>query len=262
MRASAFALVALCLSLAPAAGASAYPGDPGYPDDPNYSDNPNYSGYTNRPNDYGYSGYSGYSRYSNDQDYSGEGGRSARVEPGLNQAVLTEINYVRAHPAAFAQKLRRYRQQFQGRLVYDGYSQRMTNEGVAAVDEAIAFLERQRPLPALSTSSPLAHAAADHVSDQGARGSIGHISSAGLTPAQRMRRYGAMAGVMAETISYGESTAEGVVRSFIVDDGVRDRGHRADVFDGYLRYAGVACGAHRVYRAMCVVDFSGPLTAR
>jgi uncharacterized protein YkwD len=260
MRASAFALAALCLVLAPAAGASAYPGDPGYPDDPNYSVNPDYSSTPGYGDDYGYSGYSRYPGYSNYPDYSGEAARpAARPEPGLNQAVLAEINYVRAHPAAFAQKLRRYRQEFRGRLVYDGYSQRMTNEGVAAVDEAIAFLERQRPLPALSASSPLAHAAADHVYDQGARGSIGHISSSGQTPAQRMRRYGSTAGVTAETIAYGETTAEGVVRAFIVDDGVRDRGHRADVFDGYLRFAGVACGSHRVYRAMCVVDFSGPL---
>ena len=243
MRASAFACLAIFLALAPTAGAAGYPGYSGY------SDYPNYPSYPNAP-DY--------------PDYSDQGAPAARTDVGLNRAVLAEINYVRAHPAAFAQQLRRYRQQFQGRLVYDpnGYGQRMTNEGVEAVDEAIAFLERQRALPALVASIPLARAAADHVSDQGQRGSIGHISSSGQTPAQRIRRYGAMAGVTAETISYGETTAEGVVRAFIVDDGVRDRGHRADVFDNYLRFAGVACGAHRVYRAMCVVDFSGPLTAR
>jgi len=179
----------------------------------------------------------------------------------MDREVLAEINDVRAHPAAFAQTLRRYRGMFEGRLLRNpqGYGDRMTNEGVAAVDEAIVFLERQKPLPALTSSALLARAATDQVQDQGPRGLVGHISSNGASPADRVRRYGPMRGVVAESIAYGETTAEGVVRAFVVDDGVRNRGHRADVFDPYLRFAGVACGPHRAYRAMCVIDFSGPL---
>jgi uncharacterized protein YkwD len=186
-----------------------------------------------------------------------------RIQAGMDRAVLAELNYVRAHPSGFARDLRLYREQFDGRVLRNpqGFGDRMTNEGVEAVDEAIRFLERQAPLPPLSVSPPLSRAAADQVRDQGPLGSIGHFSSTGASPADRVRRYGPMRGVVAESISYGEVTAEAVVRAFVVDDGVRNRSHRTDVFDPYLRYAGVACGPHRTYRAMCVVDFSGPLSA-
>ena len=185
---------------------------------------------------------------------------AAQEEPALDREVLTGINQARTDPAAPARELQACRQLYRGRVVHDPqeFGDRLTAEGVSAVDEAIAFLKRQRPLPPLIPFAPLAEAAADQVRDQGPRGLVGHLSANGATPADRVRRHGPMRGVVAETISYGEVSAQGVVRAFVIDDGVRNRGHRADLFDPGLHYAGVACGAHRVYRAMCVVDFSGP----
>jgi len=40
----------------------------------------------------------------------------------------------------------------------------------------------------------------------------------------------------------------------IVDDGVADRGHRTLVYSPELRYAGVSCGPHPIYRTVCVID--------
>ena len=66
----------------------------------------------------------------------------------------------------------------------------------------------------------------------------------------------------AEAISYGYQNPRDVVRQLIVDDGVQGRGHRKVLFDSLLRFAGVGCGPHRVYGAMCVIDFSGTMIAR
>ncbi len=66
----------------------------------------------------------------------------------------------------------------------------------------------------------------------------------------------------AEAISYGYQSPQDVVRQLIVDDGVPGRGHRQVLFDASLRFAGVGCGPHRLYGAMCVIDFSGPMVAR
>ncbi len=67
---------------------------------------------------------------------------------------------------------------------------------------------------------------------------------------------------MAEDISYGYSTPSEVVRQLIVDSGVPGRGHRDNIFNPVLRSAGVACGPHPAYGAVCVVDFTGALMRR
>src|SRR3546814_10580785 len=48
----------------------------------------------------------------------------------------------------------------------------MTREGVVAVDEAIRDLRREKPLPELEWSGPLARAAADHVAVQSRSGAV------------------------------------------------------------------------------------------
>jgi hypothetical protein len=48
-----------------------------------------------------------------------------------------------------------------------------------------------------------------------------------------------------------------VVIDLIVDDGVKDRGHRHNIFDPLAKVVGVACGRHDTYGYMCVMDFAG-----
>ncbi|MGZ9201517.1 MAG: CAP domain-containing protein [Caulobacteraceae bacterium] len=174
-------------------------------------------------------------------------------------AVLDEINFARTRPAEYAEQLKEYRTQFDGRVWRDpeGRGDLMTNEGARAVDEAIAVLRRQPPLSPLDASSALAQAALDHARDQGPVGQVGHIGADRSMPERRIARYCSWKQTMAENISYGQNTAQGVVRQLIVDDGVRDRAHRANIFKAELKVAGVGCGPHAAYGAMCVIDFAG-----
>ncbi|MFZ4688569.1 MAG: CAP domain-containing protein [Polymorphobacter sp.] len=178
-------------------------------------------------------------------------------------AVLDAINFARTQPQAYADSLRDFRRNYRGRLV-DLPGERddvMTREGVGAVDEAIAFVERQRPLPPLQADPVLADAARDHAIAQGERGDVGHVSADGASPGQRVIRRGG-GPYISETIAYGSADPATVVRQLIVDDGVADRGHRAVIFDTRLGHAGAGCGAHAVYRAMCVIDFSAAPAGR
>jgi hypothetical protein len=61
---------------------------------------------------------------------------------------------------------------------------------------------------------------------------------------------------MAENIAYGPPSARDVVRELIIDQGVASRGHRRNIFNATVDTAGVKCGAHKVYGAMCVIDFA------
>jgi uncharacterized protein YkwD len=99
--------------------------------------------------------------------------------------------------------------------------------------------------------------ARDHVRDQGPRGVVGHESSDGSTFDDRVRRYGRWGISLTENISYGPSGARDVVIDLIVDDGVKDRGHRHNIFDPVAKVVGVACGRHTTYGYMCVMDFAG-----
>ncbi|WP_374137283.1 MULTISPECIES: CAP domain-containing protein [unclassified Sphingomonas] len=185
------------------------------------------------------------------------------IDPQLEADVLAELNRARADPQGYADDLREYRNGFDGLVAYsretpDGI---MTKEGAAAVEEAIAFLDRQSPLPPLGETGLLSKGAGDLVADQGPTGRVGHISAGGLNPSARMLRHGGGAYV-AEVITYGPPDPRSVVRQLIVDDGVARRGHRLLVFSGLYRFAGVACGPHATYGAMCVVDMSASADGR
>lgn len=176
----------------------------------------------------------------------------------LRTDIIAELNAARADPAAYAEKARALRALFRGdRIERPGEMAVVTREGTAAVDEAIAFLERQAPLPALLDSPALDRAAADHAGEQGRTGAIAHTGGDGSRPSERMGRYGRWTAT-GETIAYGPDRAEDVILQLIIDDDVPDRGHRRILFNPTYTAVGAACGPHPVWRKVCVLDFARP----
>ncbi|WP_374526323.1 CAP domain-containing protein [Sphingopyxis sp.] len=180
---------------------------------------------------------------------------TASAAPGaFERAVFDQLNHFRADPAGYAGELESYRPRFDGRLLISGGGDEidiMTNEGVAAVDEAIDDLEGQKPLQRLQWSDLLARAAADHVAAQSRSGAVGHYTN-GRGPGERMVARGGGRYVN-EVITYGHHSPEGVIDQLLIDDGVPGRGHRFSLLRAERRYAGVACGRHPVHRTMCVI---------
>jgi len=172
-------------------------------------------------------------------------------------AVLQELNLARTNPAAYAGVVEQYKRDFKNytMVLVDGLWTR-TVEGVPAVDEAIGYLRKVAPAPALSASGPLVLSARDHVNDIGPKGMTGHEGSDGSRPAVRIRRYGTPKSTTGENIAFRPVTARSIVVQLIVDDGVPDRGHRHTIFDPDFRVAGVAIGPHKIYGRMCVINFA------
>ncbi|HEX5380116.1 MAG TPA: CAP domain-containing protein [Phenylobacterium sp.] len=166
---------------------------------------------------------------------------SPALAAGLDDAVMAELNFARTHPSDYARELRE--------------TDDVGAEDPEAVDEAIAFLRRQSPLPPLRSDNRLAAAAMAHTAIQGPQGRVGHDGSGGLGP--RLQRHGVWAGLAAENISYGYRDPRDVIRQLVVDSGVPGRGHRTNIFGRAFQAAGVACGPHSVYGSMCVIDFAG-----
>lgn len=195
------------------------------------------------------------------------------VAPFLSQAeapeelggqVLEEINLARAEPLAYADYIREWRKSFRGKLYQlPGTSLlRQTREGILALNEAIEFLNEQKPLPPLSWSPGLAAAAADLIREQGKTGNTGHRGGQGGGMADRIKRHGTWKGQIGEDIAYVPNEPRLLVMQLIVDDGIPDRGHRKNLFNPRFKEAGVACGPHSRFGTMCVADFSASFTEK
>lgn len=187
---------------------------------------------------------------------------TAKVEvtylDALEREILSELNALRADPAAYAAHAEAMLGLFNGkRLEYPGEIPILTAEGTSAVKECIQALKTAAPAPLFTPSPGLSQAAADLVADQSRTGATGHAGSDGKSPFDRMNRYGTWEKTAGENIDYGNNVARRVVLSFCIDDGVPSRGHRQNLLNPDFAAIGIACGTHPVYRHMCVLDFAG-----
>ena len=162
----------------------------------------------------------------------------------LSEQVLDEINLARTAPQQYA------------RIVAGATAGCHGIEGHRAFEEAVQFLSKTHPLPPLAASTGMAESALSHVLLMGPLGGRGHQGLDGSQPWDRMARFGRWVGCAGENIDYGVHDARGIVVRLIVDDGVRGRGHRKNIFNRAFHVAGAATGFHAVYGAMCVIDFA------
>lgn len=184
---------------------------------------------------------------------------ASAVEENLAGQVLAEINLARTAPRTYAGYLRELRGRFRGKsyLLPGSSSRAITIEGKGAVDEAIKYLFRQKSLPPLGWSDGLAAAAAELAEEQGRSGATGHVGRQSRGLKQRIERHGRWERQIGENIGYGPKSAREMVMQLIIDDGVKGRGHRKNIFTKAFTTAGVACGLHPRFDTMCVIDFSG-----
>ena len=96
-----------------------------------------------------------------------------------------------------------------------------------------------------------------YVKDQSKTGHTGHQGSDHSTMRDRIERYGTWEKRIAENIAYGGNTAQQIVIYLLIDDGVRDRGHRKNFLNPDFNKVGVATGSHPGYGLMSVIDLAG-----
>jgi uncharacterized protein YkwD len=183
----------------------------------------------------------------------------------IESEVLAALNAARTRPASAAGWLEQLIPRFDGtRLQRAGWPFAVqTVEGVSAVREAVSVLNRQAAVPALTLDAALVRAARDHATDQARTGSTGHTGSDGSSVTTRVARYGTWLISINENIDYQPMlSGREVIESLLIDDGVRDRGHRRNIFEATSRMVGVACGPHPRYTATCVIIQAGGMTAK
>jgi uncharacterized protein YkwD len=177
----------------------------------------------------------------------------------LEKEIIDEMNLARTEPQKYAAFVEEYKKYYDGnRLTIPGRKKALvTNDGVAAVDEAISFLRAAQPLPAFGVAKGVCSAAADHAKDLAGKGITGHRGSDGSTPNARVDRYGSWDAVIGETVVYEVSTARQIIISLIIDDGVPNRGHRRNIFDPNYHVTGISVSEPLTFGSKCVIDYVG-----
>lgn len=179
----------------------------------------------------------------------------------LENEIVLELNKIRTSPAKYAEEVLRPRLKYFDGDLYNapGEIPLKTNEGVIPVEECINVLKSTKPLPPLSLEKGLCLSAQWLADDQARTGTTGHYGSDNSAPLDRMNRYGTWNITAGENCAYGPKDAVEIVAQLLIDDGVKNRGHRTNILNKDFKKVGVGFSDKdkAPYGAVSVMDFAG-----
>ena len=175
----------------------------------------------------------------------------------IAKKVFNYINDIRKNPFKYIPKIKELTTYYKNKM----YSHPKeipieTNEGPLLIEEAMVYLHSQRQYDPLIYSEEISQACFDHVKDIGSSGLTTHIGSDGSNITDRIERYCEWDGMLAENLDFGFIEPENIVINMILDDGVKDRYQRKNIFNPNFKYIGVGVGKHKVYEICTVVGFA------
>lgn len=176
-------------------------------------------------------------------------GFAQQPNAALVQDVLTALNALRTDPSSFVPKLRAYRDYMRTRT-----------KDLASLDAAIAEatkrLSSEKSLVAVNMQGALLLAAQDHAADITKNVVLGHTGSDKSAPVDRVKKYAPLPRV-GEVVTYGFTTADMILASFIVDQDTPNRAHREILLNSTYTMVGIAIATHKKYGTSCVIVFGG-----
>jgi uncharacterized protein YkwD len=112
-------------------------------------------------------------------------------------------------------------------------------------------LKKVKDLTPLIPEEDLTSIAQGHAVESGKTGHTGHKNFS-----KRFEPFmGSVYTNVAENCSYGYSTAVDIVITLLIDDGIKNLGHRKNILNPEFNSVGVAIRGHKTYRYNCVIDF-------
>jgi len=156
---------------------------------------------------------------------------TTEAEQTLEDSVLIEINRVRSNPIAYSDWLASLRQYYQGNVLQLPSGETInTQEGLTALEEAIAFLRTQTPLTPITSTEQL-----------------NIVAQRILKNPERVTTY--------PSSSTNGSSAELIVMQLIIDDGIPDRPNRSRILQPELVNNGIACQSTEDNSNLCVITY-------
>ena len=179
----------------------------------------------------------------------------------LKESIITEHNRLRQNPKKYIPILEQHIHYFNKNLFRKPGTNTaiITQEGPIALQNAIEFLRKQKPIFPLTYDIPLSNASQSHADDISLNGIDGPIGSDGKSNEDRVNNYVKWDNAIAENIDFGNRTAEDVMLSLLIDDGDEERVHRNVMFNKQLKYFGVGVSEHKEYGVCVVIDYIGKI---
>lgn len=175
----------------------------------------------------------------------------------LEKQIFNLHNDLRENPQNYIQKLKEDLKYFRNKIFQPpGEDPIQTYEGPDAIDDAIQFLKTQKPVEKLELNDSITQACKDHVNDIGTKGLTTHEGSDDLNIGDRIERYAEWDGLAAESLDFGFKNAENIILDLLIDDGVKDRYQRYNLFNNKFKYIGIAAGPHREYGTCIVIGYA------
>lgn len=177
----------------------------------------------------------------------------------LNEEVYEELNKVRKDPTSYIKYLKEMKENFDGKDYKDTERNLIieTEEGLSGINEAIFYLENQSPLKKLEKNEGLEKSTKMMLTHIGPKGSVKH-EKGDMSLKKRIKNHVNKSGLMGENLSFGNNKAKAIICQIIIDDGVKSRGHRKNLFEERYNIFGLSCGYHKVYGTATVFNFMGP----
>lgn len=116
-------------------------------------------------------------------------------------------------------------------------------------------LQRAKPVGPLKMDEDLFAMASAHATDIGEKGLTGHTGSRGKTFEKRSSTVLPNYRSMGENIGLGYKSALDNVIGLLIDEGVKNLGHRKAILNTDYNSVGVALESHKNYIYGCVMDF-------
>ena len=178
----------------------------------------------------------------------------------IKKEVIYETNRIRTNPKAYIPILEKYLENFDDNILTrpDKNECIETQEGPKAYKEAIEFLKNQKPINEIEFDEEASKVAEEYAKklsnsgedDQGEDET--HIE-------ERVEKYLDYDFAISECIDFGGSTGIEVIVNLLVDDGVKLRTHRENLFSNKFQYYGVAVASHPEYDYCTVIDYFGDI---
>jgi len=177
----------------------------------------------------------------------------------IKREVIAESNRIRTNPKAYIPILEGYLKNFDGNLLTlpDKHEILETEEGPRAYKEAIEFLKNQKPINVIEYDEEASKVALEY-SKFLSNSKEGQVEDENQIE-QRVEKYLDYDYSISENIDFGGNTGVEVIVNLLVDDGVKNRTHRENLFSDKYEYYGVGVFEHPDYDFCTVIDYFGDI---
>ena len=172
--------------------------------------------------------------------------------------LLKEHNKIRNSPSSYIPILTKTKKLFRKNNVLHFYKEMpfKTYEGLETIDEAINFLSTQKPLKSFILSSELIKSSKDIANELGTNGIVNHSKNL----PQYIEKYCEWGGMLCENIDFGTKQAENIMIKLLLNDGIKERFQRLNIFKPELKYIGISQNSHIKYGICTVIHYAMNIT--